>query len=171
MTSSKFSDFLTPTPCPHLDLIYTMRFTQPPLLRQLFHDLPFPLGCVHLIWMHPKDDSRGRGDLDDSEVIHWRCQNNLYPFWSLFYFYLIGVWEERLSPFNSFLQLHLPFLFLSILPSCAQKFFAYYHWRTDHINLRRQPEREWKVTRLPHRSIDRWVTVSDMNGSFNAYAQ
>ena len=79
-TSTKFSDFLTPTPCPHLDLIYTMRFTQPPLLRQLFHDLPFPLGCVHLIWMHPKDDSRGRGDLDDSEVIHWRCQNNLYPF-------------------------------------------------------------------------------------------
>ena len=45
MTTAKFSDFLTPSPpCPHLDLIYTIKFTQPPLLRTLIHDpLPPPM--------------------------------------------------------------------------------------------------------------------------------
>ena len=44
MASTEFSGFLTPSPpCLHLDLIYTIEFTQPPLLRPLFHDLPPPL--------------------------------------------------------------------------------------------------------------------------------
>ena len=39
--SAKLSDFLTPfPPCPHLDLIYTIEFTQPLLLRPLLHDPP-----------------------------------------------------------------------------------------------------------------------------------
>ena len=39
MTLAKFTDFFTPSPsCPHLGQI----FTQPPILRQLFHDLPPP---------------------------------------------------------------------------------------------------------------------------------
>ena len=43
----KILGFLTPsTPCPHLDLIYTTKFTRPPLLRPLFHDLQ----CRHHIW-------------------------------------------------------------------------------------------------------------------------
>ena len=29
---------MTPSPCPHLELIYTIKFRQPPLLRPLFHD-------------------------------------------------------------------------------------------------------------------------------------
>ena len=43
MMSAKFSAFLTPSLlCPHLDLIYAMKFTQPPLLCPLFHDHPPP---------------------------------------------------------------------------------------------------------------------------------
>ena len=34
MTTAKFWDFLTPSPlCPHLGLIYSTKFTQPPLLH------------------------------------------------------------------------------------------------------------------------------------------
>ena len=41
--SGKFLAFLTPShPCPHLDVIYSMKFTRTPLLRPLFHD---PLWC------------------------------------------------------------------------------------------------------------------------------
>ena len=36
-----FDPLLSP-PCPHLGLISTIKFTQPPLLRPLFHD-PLPL--------------------------------------------------------------------------------------------------------------------------------
>ena len=43
MMSAKFSDFLTPSPCLHLELISTIKFTQPPLLHPLFHDPPPPL--------------------------------------------------------------------------------------------------------------------------------
>ena len=47
MTSANFSDFLTPSPpCLHLELIYILKFMQPPLLRPLFHD-PLP-PCPHL---------------------------------------------------------------------------------------------------------------------------
>ena len=35
MTSATFLDFLT-----HLEVIYTIEFTQPPLQRPLFHDPP-----------------------------------------------------------------------------------------------------------------------------------
>ena len=47
MMSTKFSDFLNPlTPCPHLELIYDMKFTQ---LRPLFHDpLPPPMRTSYL---------------------------------------------------------------------------------------------------------------------------
>ena len=38
MMSTKFLDFLSPPPCPHLELINTIKFMQPPLLRPLFHD-------------------------------------------------------------------------------------------------------------------------------------
>ena len=42
MMTAKFSDSLPPPPCPHLDLIYATKLTQPPLLRPPFHDpLPF----------------------------------------------------------------------------------------------------------------------------------
>ena len=40
MTSTKFWDFLTPSPL--FAFYYTIRFTQPPLLRPLFHDPPPP---------------------------------------------------------------------------------------------------------------------------------
>ena len=41
MMSEIFLAFLTPSlPCPHLDLIYIMKFAQPPLLHPLFHDFP-----------------------------------------------------------------------------------------------------------------------------------
>ena len=53
MMSAKFWAFWPPPPCPHLDLIYTMKFMQPPLLRPLIHD-PFPpLRCGHHIWKLP----------------------------------------------------------------------------------------------------------------------
>ena len=39
MTSAKFSGIWTPPPCPHLGLIYSTKFMQPPLL--------------HLIWANP----------------------------------------------------------------------------------------------------------------------
>ena len=42
MMSAKFLDFCPLPPCPHLDLIYTINFNQPPLLRPLFHDPPPP---------------------------------------------------------------------------------------------------------------------------------
>ena len=45
MKSVKLLDFLPPPPCPHLELIYTTKFTQPPIPCPLFHD---PLG--HHIW-------------------------------------------------------------------------------------------------------------------------
>ena len=35
MMFAKFWDFLTPSPCPHLGLIYSTKFTQPPLLHLL----------------------------------------------------------------------------------------------------------------------------------------
>ena len=42
MLSAKLSAFLTPSfPHPHLELIYTVKFTEPPLLSPLFHD-PLP---------------------------------------------------------------------------------------------------------------------------------
>ena len=47
MMSTEISDILNLPPCPHLDMnmIYTIEFTQPPLLRPLFHD---PLPSPHL---------------------------------------------------------------------------------------------------------------------------
>ena len=38
MKFTKFSDFFTPPPCLHLDLDYTIRFTQLSLLYLLFND-------------------------------------------------------------------------------------------------------------------------------------
>ena len=45
MMSTKFLHFFDPLPpCPHLDLIYTIKLMQPPLLHLLFHDhLPPPM--------------------------------------------------------------------------------------------------------------------------------
>ena len=43
---SGFFDLLSP--CPQLDLIYTVKFTQPPLLRPLFQD-PLPLSDADII--------------------------------------------------------------------------------------------------------------------------
>ena len=43
VTSAKFSAFLTPPPCPHLHLIFTIKFTQHPSQHALFHDPPSPL--------------------------------------------------------------------------------------------------------------------------------
>ena len=37
-----FGFFCPPPPCPHLELIYALNFTQPPLLHLLFHDPPSP---------------------------------------------------------------------------------------------------------------------------------
>ena len=34
---TKISDFFTPSLCPHLELISTIKFTQPPLLCLTFH--------------------------------------------------------------------------------------------------------------------------------------
>ena len=45
MMPAKFLGFWTPSPpcpCPHLVLKYSIEFTQPPLLRLLFHDPPPP---------------------------------------------------------------------------------------------------------------------------------
>ena len=39
MMSTKFSDFLIPL-CPYLYLIFTIQFTEPPLLPPLFHEPP-----------------------------------------------------------------------------------------------------------------------------------
>ena len=39
-------NFWLPPPCPHLDLIYTIKFTQPPLLCLLFHDPPPPSDAI-----------------------------------------------------------------------------------------------------------------------------
>ena len=53
MTSTIFFRFFDPLPPrPHLELIYTTKFKQPPLLRRISHD-PRPLRCGHLIWMPP----------------------------------------------------------------------------------------------------------------------
>ena len=55
MTSAIFWDFFTPSPtCLHLELICSIKFTQPPKLRLLFHDPPLPLRCGHHIWTLPK---------------------------------------------------------------------------------------------------------------------
>ena len=49
MTSAKFLDFLPPAPCPHLELICSMKFMQPPLLHPHFHDpLPSPMSTSYL---------------------------------------------------------------------------------------------------------------------------
>ena len=41
MTSAKFSDFLALPPCPHLDLIYALKFMQPPFYIR-FSMTPLP---------------------------------------------------------------------------------------------------------------------------------
>ena len=49
MTSTKFLDFFEPLPpCPHLDLIYNIKFLQPHLLRPQV--TPLPLRCGLHIW-------------------------------------------------------------------------------------------------------------------------
>ena len=54
MTSAKFWDFLTHSPpCPHLGLIYSTKFTQPPLLHLLLGYAPLPPQCGRHIWMPP----------------------------------------------------------------------------------------------------------------------
>ena len=50
MISTIFFDFLSPPPCPHLEVIYTIKFMQPPLLCG---PLPSPLQCGHHIWEPP----------------------------------------------------------------------------------------------------------------------
>ena len=42
MTFAELSDFLPPPASPDLEQIYTTKFTQPPLLRPIFHDPPPP---------------------------------------------------------------------------------------------------------------------------------
>ena len=44
--SAKILNFLPPPPCPHLDLVFTVRFTQTPLLRPLFL---YPLSDADII--------------------------------------------------------------------------------------------------------------------------
>ena len=69
MMYAKFSDFLTPPPFLHLDLIYTTIFMQPPLLHLLFHDPPPPLMQTSYLeaprWVGPS----GTDDDDDIVVI------------------------------------------------------------------------------------------------------
>ena len=48
MTSAKFWDFLTPfPPCPHLGLIYSTKFTQPPLLHLLLGKPPLSVDVIY----------------------------------------------------------------------------------------------------------------------------
>ena len=81
----KIFGFFTPPPCPHLDLIYTIEFKQPPILCLLFHN-PLPFRCGHQIWVLPlyvvsgfiqssirrlplsKGEKSGRGDPRPSSV-------------------------------------------------------------------------------------------------------
>ena len=50
MTSTKFSNFLCPSPsCPQMELIYTTKSTQSPLLCALFHDPPSPPSDADII--------------------------------------------------------------------------------------------------------------------------
>ena len=47
MMSGIFSNLLTHSPpCPHLDLIYTIKFTKPPVLCPLFHDPPSDVDII-----------------------------------------------------------------------------------------------------------------------------
>ena len=76
MTSAKFSAFLTPfPPCPHLELICSIEFTQPPLLRPLFPDPPPPLRCRHHIWNAPWElisvSEGGHGKADVVREVAW----------------------------------------------------------------------------------------------------
>ena len=60
MMSAKFLGFFTaPFPCPHFDLIYTTKSTQPPLLDLLFLD---PLQCGHHIWKLPYPNTTRRDE-------------------------------------------------------------------------------------------------------------
>ena len=60
MTSAKFRVSWPPSPCPHLDLIYTIKFTQHPMLHLLFNDPP---DCRHHIWK-PQASRRHEEGLD-----------------------------------------------------------------------------------------------------------
>ena len=62
MMSTNFSEFLTHSlPCPHLDLSYTIKFTQP-FLRLLFHD-PLPLPPpMHTSYLETPQDTAAEGD-------------------------------------------------------------------------------------------------------------
>ena len=53
MMTAKLSDSFTLFPSPHLYLIYTIKFTQPPFRRPLFHDPLPPLRCGHHTWKLP----------------------------------------------------------------------------------------------------------------------
>ena len=57
MTAATFVSFLTP--CPHLELICRIKFTQPPLLRPLFHD-PHPPSDVDIISIWGQNTTRAQ---------------------------------------------------------------------------------------------------------------
>ena len=52
MMYANFRTFRPPPPCPHLNLIYAIKFMQPPLLHSFIPD-PLPLLCGHHIWKLP----------------------------------------------------------------------------------------------------------------------
>ena len=73
MTSAKFWDFLTPSPlCPHLGLIYSTKFTQPPLLIFFLANPPPP--SVRTSYM---DAPLLCGDIQHSTAVrllfHFQC--------------------------------------------------------------------------------------------------
>ena len=76
MRSAKCSDFLTPSPSPHLEPMFTIKFTQPSLLRPLFHDPPPPF-CGHHIWMLPD-----RRRLSHRGSSAWLLRKLSYPTYS-----------------------------------------------------------------------------------------
>ena len=54
MTSANFSGFFTPSPlCPQFGLIYSTKFTQPPILHLHFGYPPPPSQCGRHIWTPP----------------------------------------------------------------------------------------------------------------------
>ena len=73
-----FFDILPP--CPHLDLIYALKFTQPPFLRPHFHDPP-PMRTSHLktsLWIMDPVFSASRKmqvSLGGSRAVEWNALN------------------------------------------------------------------------------------------------
>ena len=73
MTSTNHLDILTPSPCPHFELINTIKFTQPPLLRLLLHNpLPLLMRTSYLdapqVYRETSDSVNSARERDSSQV-------------------------------------------------------------------------------------------------------